>query len=394
VRVRPRLLLGVSILWLPLAFLTDGLTALVLPVQLASTAGGDTASVLGLVTFVALGVSVAIQPVAGVLADRYRARIERRLFITLGAVLVLPTLALLGSATTAALVAVSFLAVQVAASAVQAGQQSLIPEYVPSRGRGLAAGTKSAFDIGGSFAAFLVLGALLASGAGSAVVLIAVLLAVSVAAIWLLVPAAVPRDDATSWRARLPDGFVRLVVIRFLFLVGVYAVGRFLLLLVANRLGTDAADAATTAGGILALLTLVSAAGAPLFGAMADRHGREVLTATGVAISSLGIVVMAVPAGLASILVGGLLMSIGTAAFVPANWAATTDLTPAPDAARLMALANIGTGGAAACAGLLGLVVDAVGFGPAFAVAAGVTLLALIPLGWQRVTAVVHQRAW
>src|SRR4051794_26109865 len=120
-----RRLLGISILWVPLAFLTDGLTALVLPVQLASTANGDTASVLGVVTFVALGVSVAVQPVAGVVADRWRSRLDRRLFITLAASLVLVALAALGSAMTLAIVAVSFLAVQVAVSAVQAGQQSL-----------------------------------------------------------------------------------------------------------------------------------------------------------------------------------------------------------------------------------------------------------------------------
>jgi len=63
--VRPRLLLGISILWLPLAFLFDGVTVLVLPLRLGGGAGE-----LGLVSLVGLGIAAALQPVAGVLTSR------------------------------------------------------------------------------------------------------------------------------------------------------------------------------------------------------------------------------------------------------------------------------------------------------------------------------------
>jgi hypothetical protein len=45
-----------------------------------------------------------------------------------------------------------------------------------------------------------------------------------------------------------------------------------------------------------------------------------------------------------------------------------------------MGMANIGTGGAAACAGLLGPVIDGVGFTPAILIAAIATAAALLPL--------------
>ena len=50
------------------------------------------------------------------------------------------------------------------------------------------------------------------------------------------------------------------------------------------------------------------------------------------------------------------------------------------DAGRLMGLANIGTGGAAAAAGLVGPLIDAWGFSPALLAATLAILLSLLPL--------------
>ena len=78
--------------------------------------------------------------------------------------------------------------------------------------------------------------------------------------------------------------------------------------------------------------------------------------------------------------VAGILMAIGTAAFTTANWAALTGSTPATVAGRLMGMANVGTGGAAACAGLLGPSIDAFGFTPALVVATVSILVSLAPI--------------
>jgi MFS family permease len=102
--------------------------------------------------------------------------------------------------------------------------------------------------------------------------------------------------------------------------------------------------------------------------------------AAGAVIAALGIAAFILPAGLPGVIVGGLLMSVGTAAFVAANWAATTALVPPDDAGRLMGIANLGTGLAAAGAGLLGPFIDAVGFGPALLLAAAASSAAAIPV--------------
>jgi len=54
----------------------------------------------------------------------------------------------------------------------------------------------------------------------------------------------------------------------------------------------------------------------------------------------------------------GALMSLGSAAFASANWALMADLVPKNEPARFFGLANIGTAGAAAAAGLFGPLID------------------------------------
>lgn len=52
-------------------------------------------------------------------------------------------------------------------------------------------------------------------------------------------------------------------------------------------------------------------------------------------------------------------MAVGSALFGVAIWATLVDLAPGTEAARYLGIANIGTAGAAAAAGLFGLLIDA-----------------------------------
>lgn len=376
-----RLALGISVLWIPLAFLVDGITVLLLPVKVASGTGA--ASAVGLISFAGLGAALVVQPLAGLVSDRLRSRLDRRLFVTLVAIPVLAGLWLLAGATSVLVVAVAYLVVQVSASALQSAQQTLIPEHVERTARGRAAGLKTAFDLGGAFLAFLSLGVLLAAGdAVPAAAAITVLLAVSLALVAILVPPTrgpVPRDS-DGVPAALPVGFRRLVLARFLFLLGTYGIGRFLLLLIAERMGIDPARAAGETGGFLALFTLVTAATAVPFGTLADRVGQVPVMRLGILLSAVGIAAFLPPAGVPGVLIAGSIMSLGTAAFVAANWAATTQLVRAEQAGRLMGIANLGTGAAAACAGLLGPLIDWGGFTPGILLGALATFGALAPL--------------
>ena len=206
------------------------------------------------------------------------------------------------------------------------------------------------------------------------------LLAGALALVWVLVPRATVEVHPAVPAPSLPPGFLPLVAARFLFLFGTYAVGRFLLLLVADRLGIDPARAVGEAGGLLALFTLVTAVAAVPVGWLLDgRTGRGLMIA-GALVSSAGILALAPALGLGGVLAGGLLMALWTATFMSANWAATTRIVAPATAGRLMGIANLGTGLAAAAAGLLGPIIDSAGFVPALLIAATVSAAAVVPL--------------
>ncbi len=167
---------------------------------------------------------------------------------------------------------------------------------------------------------------------------------------------------------------VRLVIARFLFLIGIYAVGRFLLLFVADRFDLGADAAGGEAGTALALLALVTVAASVPGGWLADRVGRRQLMLFGGVVGAAGIGLLPAAGSMEAVLAFGALMAVGTAAFGSASWAMLADLTASPDAGRLLGLANLGTAGAAAAAGAFGMLIDASGFGPAFLVAAACSL--------------------
>jgi MFS family permease len=189
----------------------------------------------------------------------------------------------------------------------------------------------------------------------------------------------------------LPAGLARLIASRFLFLFATYAVGRFLVLLVSERLGSALGRAVDEAGWLLAMFTLVTALAAVPLGWVADRVPRRGLMAAGSLVAAGGVLVLVPAAGLPGVAAGGLLMSLGTAAFVTGNWAATTALVPAGEAGRLMAIANFGTGLAAAAAGALGPLIEASGFVPALLVAAAASVASVGPLLQSRGEQPTHQ---
>lgn len=365
--------LGVSIGWIGISMVADGVPALLLPHRLLAEGRTD-ATTLGMITLLAIGSAALLQPAAG----RWSDRVGRFPVIAAGTALAIGGLALLfapGAAVAGAVLALA------GVSVAQAGQQALLPDRIGAAWRGRAGGLKSAFDVAGAFAGFLVIGILLAGGEA---VLAALVLATALAVGFGLSRALLqprPREVA-PWPLRAPaapDGFrdgalLRLVLARFLFLVGIYTVGRFLLLFIAERfeLGADAAGG--EAGTALALLALVTVAASIPAGWLSDRVGRRPLMLSGGAIGAAGIGLLALASSLEAVLAFGAMMAIGSAAFGSASWAMLADLTDSAQTGRLMGLANLGTAGAAAAAGTFGILIDAGGFGPAFVVAAACSL--------------------
>jgi MFS family permease len=363
-----RLLFGISVFWLSLSFLTDGLTTLVLPGDLERYTGDARATALGILTFVGLAAAMTVQPLAGAWSDRNRARGGRRATIGIGLAMTLPAMALYAASGLPAL-AVGYVLVLCAASVAQAGQQGFIPDLVPRARRGLAAGLKGFMDLAGATLGFVLLGQVVGSGGsrGGLLVIVAVLVAGYLLTVVLVreppIPLAEPPPRARMREAfqidrRAHPTFVRLVLARFLFLLGAYIVGRFFLYFVGDRLGLDPARAAEQAGALLGGLTLLTLLMGPAAGWLADRVGRVRVMVWGALCGAAGPVLLMWAGSAWQILAFGSVMSLGTAFFTVANWASTADVVPRAEAGRFFGLANVGTMGAAAVAGLLGPLVD------------------------------------
>ena len=372
---------AVTIGWLGISMLADGVPAVLLPHQLLS-AGDEGASTLGLVSMAALAAAAAVQPPAGRVSDA----IGRWPVVTAGVVLAVVGLLLLTSSAALPGAVLAMVGVSVA----QAGYQPLLPDVVPRKNRGTASGFKSAIDVAGATLGFLILATILSAGASlTATLILATALAVPLATASLLLRdrSARPQEGRRSVGVAgigggPPSTLVALVVARFFFLLGIFGVGRFLLLFVADRLSLEADAAAAQAGAALGILALVTVAASVPAGWLADRLGRRALMLTGGIIAAAGIGLLATASSVAMVVAFGALMALGSAAFSSASWAALTDLTPSADAGRLLGLANLGTAGAAAAAGAFGLLIDAfnagggrAGYAVAFGLAAAASLV-------------------
>ncbi len=382
-----RLLFGISIFWLSLSMMGDGINSLALPNLLMGAVPAERrATVLGLLTFLGLLGAMLVQPYAGAWSDRLRRRWGRVGMIGFGVLLVMLSLGLFGASRGLVVVTLGYLFLQVSMSISQAAQQGFIPDLVPPALRGRASGLKSFMDIGGAMFGFLLLGQALGSGNTSSAFLIlgGILFAgFLLTALFVREPRKPGEAEQSLPPARLlinpfridlrqNNAFVRLVAARFLFLLGTFAVGRFLMFFVSDRLSLPAAQASGLSGVILAILALATVLAAFPAGWAADRFGRVRVMLIGALASSLGTLLLIFANDFAGIVLFGVLMSIGNAAFNSANWAMTADLAPAEEGGRFYGLANIGTAGASAAAGLFGPLVD---FGNAQAAGAGYTTL-------------------
>src|SRR5688572_10402181 len=285
-------LLAVSLGWVGISMASDGVLAVLLPHQ-TMAAGNRDATTLGITTFVAIALAASIQPFAGRASDR----IGRWQIIAIGLALASAGIGLLLDSATALPGAVVTLA---GVSIAQAGHQPLVADRIGRRWRGQAAGLKGALDVGGAFLGFLVLASLLGRGEAliAGVALAAGLIIPFVAAFALFGPRARPTDEpeyaltiAPASRDRNRELFI-LIGARFLFLLGIYVVGRFLVLWFAYRFRLAPDAAAEQAGGLLAGLALVTVLASLPSGWLADRFGRQGLMLAGGALAAVGIALL------------------------------------------------------------------------------------------------------
>lgn len=362
-------LVGASVLWVGLSAVFDGAHLIIVPALVAATVDPSMkASALGLLSFAALALAALVQPSLGALSDRSRERVSRLAFAGLGLLGALIGLVGLMFVSAFWAIALALVITYVSASAVQAAQQALLPELFDRRRRGLASGAKQFADLAGAALAFALLAALIRDGPTQALLAVAVVFALSYVIARVLVeepdlssrviPAQVRRRPWVDL-ALLHGTLGRLVATRFVFLLATYAIGRFLVFLIQSRLGLSATAAAATTAQLVAVLTLATGISAVGWGLVADRVGRAKVSAAGSLLSVLGALGLLAGGDLRGMTVAGVVLALGSGAFASANWAATADATPEGMAGRGLGIASVATWAAAACAGLLGPLVDA-----------------------------------
>ncbi len=361
-----------NVYWFGLAFMWNALHPIILPALLLLMVPETLKNTyLGGMTFTGLILAMVIQPLAGALSDRTRSRWgRRRPWMVAGTLLGLCCLAAMALARSFAALVLGYLLLQFVSNMAHGPAQGLIPDLVPSDRRGMASGIKNLFDMLGLVITSLVAGNLMGGGNPMlAFAIIGIVLAISALVTILTTPETpIPSTEGSAVNHSLPDllrvdwhsypEYQRLIISRFLILVGIYAVQSFAQYYIRDwlRIPNPAEVTGNLLGAIgLALTALVFPAGW-----LSDRLGRLRLNVMAGALAALGIFLLIFARSVTSVYVFAAIIGAATGMFVSVNWALATDLIPREEAGKYLGLSNLATAGAGATSRLGGPLIDAV----------------------------------
>jgi Na+/melibiose symporter-like transporter len=377
--MKSRHYVAMNVYWFGLAFLWNGLHPIVLPALLLHFVPEALKNTyLGTMTFAGLLLAMVIQPVAGAFSDGTQSRWGRRrpwiLAGTLASLAILAGMAQAGGFWTLLL---AYLLLQVASNAAHGPAQGLIPDLVPSERRGVAAGIKNLFDMGGLIVTSLVAGQLMGRdnpslafaviGAVLAASALVTLLGTPEASLKRNSPAVPPAQGPLTpppsrWRElldvdlrRYPD-YAWLIASRFLILLGIYAVQGFAQYFIQDRLAV--ANAPEVTGNLMATIGLALTLLVLPAGWLSDRLGRRRLNAGAGLLAGVGILLLVGVTDVRSLYPVGAIIGMATGIFLSVNWALATDLIPAEKAGLYLGLSNLATAGAGAASRLGGPLID------------------------------------
>ena len=358
--------------WFGLAYLWNGLHAILLPLIVASLAPGPLkATTLGGLTFLGLMVAMVTQPIAGAISDRsgWLGRFgKRRPWMVLGSTVTVALLLLMGLTGKLWLVVVVYTLMQFASAFTEATLQSLLPDQVPAQQHGKASGYKNAFQIAG-FVVGVGLGGYLA-GRGQvewALVVTAGMLAGTIA--WTVL--GVHEQPVHSVRRRaisaveavramvasfridrnVAPSYKRLLAGRGFVMAGFFVLQSFAQYFVADKL--KVANPAGTTALLMAIMGAAILLLAVPMGILADRVGRRPLNLFSGILGAAATTALVFVGNLPQLVVAGGLVGAAVGIFLTVNWAWAADMVPLEEAGRYMGLANIATAGASAVARLL-----------------------------------------
>jgi Na+/melibiose symporter-like transporter len=365
--------IAINVYWFGLAFLWNALHPIVLPALLLRYVPETLKNTyLGGMTFVGLVLAMLIQPLAGGLSDSTRTRWgSRRPWMLFGTLFSLVFLAFMAVAGGLWGLVAGYLFLQLASNAAHGPAQGLIPDLVPAEHRGLASGVKNLFDMGGLVVTSLIAGQLMHDDNPIlAFTVVAGVLATSTAITLLATreksvsPASSDnksREDLNSLfqigLKRYPR-YRRLLVSRFMILLGVYIVQSFAQYYIRDWLGIP--DAVAVTGNLMATIGVTLTLLVFPAGWLSDRIGRLRLNIAGGGLAALGLALLVFAKSVSALYVFGAVIGIATGTFLSVNWALATDLIPRDEAGKYLGLSNLATAGAGATSRLAGPLIDGV----------------------------------
>ncbi|KAF0106178.1 MAG: major facilitator superfamily protein [Anaerolineaceae bacterium] len=334
---------------------------------------------LGFLSFVGLLVAMLVQPIVGVLSDRARTKLGRRLpFIIGGAVLIAASLFLLAAAPTLGLLLTGVILIQFSSNVLQGPWQALIPDLVPGGQRGTASSLKAVMDIIALVVGGLVAGKILSAGIerwGDNGVYLAAAAPTAVFFIFVIFTALWAREKRDAAGESAPGAtqtigealkgafsinfrenpiFGWWFANRILFWGAFIAINSFLINYLVDVIKMTETDAQSFYGNLKMILGGALIVLALLSGWLSDKFGRKPVMLVAGLVSFAGAFLLLFVRDQTLITVAGGIVGMGIGAFLSASWALATDIVPKGEAARYLGIANIATCIGSGVARLLG----------------------------------------
>ena len=359
VPIRDRLplsqLVTLSIYWLGIQTIWDGLNITIIPGRLDDLSRDTQGTLLAVIMIAGAVAPIIIQPTVGLISDYTVTRWGRRKpYIVIGSLLDVVFLAGIAfNNDFVAMVAFYFL-LQVSSNLAQGPFQGYVPDLVPAKQVGLASGLMGLMLTLGT-----IVGVGIATLGGIIDNLALATLALGVVEVVTMVILVATVDEGRtgpprtrSWREIALSAWSRdvlrerdvlwLLLVRLLFL-GAYnatliAIGYF-----RRSHGLSDADADATVFLATAIVGVSTALAAIPGGRLSDRYGRRPVIWAAAAIACIGLLGVAVAPSPGFAVASWIPFGIGMGIFLSADWALMADVIPKETAGRYMGILNAGT---------------------------------------------------
>lgn len=332
---------------------------------------------MGLMEAVAVVVAIVVQPTVGTISDYTVTRWGRRKpYIAIGSSLNL--LFLVGIATSQTYLSVfAFLVLlQFSSNFAQGPFQGYIPDLVPERQVGLASGLMGVMIVFGLMGGQVIAstGFLLGGDFTIPTIAIGLVGVVTMLGTVLFVrerPITKPRDGR-PWRSIAREAwgtdilrersYLWLIASRLFALMAASILYNLIVFYMTRSLGFGHAEMGfwlPVTSGLIALSVLATAIPAAK---LSDRIGRKPIIYASCAIGAAGMSILVVSTEISLVLVGIILIAVGSGAFLTVDWALMTQVIPLASAGRFMGMSNVATASNGALAVVIGgIVMDLVG---------------------------------